>query len=738
MKKKISLILFFVCSLTCLGSYLYIFQFRHFASFISQEKIKDLIVQERLINEHIFKMKLELLFNVIYPLLSDEDKIDRLLFAAELNINEGKVSKAIEKINKANSLYKNKKLSNRSLQRLINEAYLVAFLREGENRNCALKKSNKSCIYPVKPDAIYKDLFFSKKANSVLLELIKNYPNENSYKWIRSLLDNLTINQRHSYLTINSHSKLLPLEDLSTEMGVSNFSNAGAILVDDFNNDMSADLIISSGRSSLKYYENRGDYFVDKSYSSNSSKNHAGFYAISIDYDNDRCLDVLLLRGAWLYENGRGGHSLLRGNCKGEFDDVTKKLELAIFEPNQVAVKADFNNDGFLDLFLGCESEVFFKCKPHLLMNLQGAKFKEMIHTSGIGTEGYIKGATVIDINNDNRMDLIISNMMGTLEFYVNETINNNIKFRKIDSGVQIIKTFSVMSFDFNNDGLFDVAVSRYVHPYEQNLKFLKTRLDLINLINPTKKLYIETDGLFNRNFLNKTIASFFKQDGGRDYGISILLNKGNEKFEEIPLEISKQSIPIMGSSFGDVNNDGFLDLYLGTGSMEFSALLPNRFLLNVEGKDLIDVTANLELGHLQKGHGIVFHDIDNNGAQDIIINSGGAIESDKFYKQIFMNNNHLGNFIKLIFKGRKSNQFGIGVRVKILTNEDNEIHREVGAHSSFGSTSNELFIGIGKNKKIKKLEITWPTSKNKLTFENVISNKIYMVEEFNSNLVGL
>ncbi|MEZ6087377.1 MAG: VCBS repeat-containing protein [Pirellulaceae bacterium] len=73
-----------------------------------------------------------------------------------------------------------------------------------------------------------------------------------------------------------------------------------------------------------------------------------------------------------------------------------------------------------------------------------------------------------------------------------------------------------------------------------------------------------------------------------------------------------------MGANFGDLNNDGFPDFYLGTGYPNYEALMPNLMYLNQAGKRFADVTTVGGFGHLQKGHGIAFADIDNDGDQDI------------------------------------------------------------------------------------------------------------------------
>ena len=74
-----------------------------------------------------------------------------------------------------------------------------------------------------------------------------------------------------------------------------------------------------------------------------------------------------------------------------------------------------------------------------------------------------------------------------------------------------------------------------------------------------------------------------------------------------------------MGANFGDIDNDGYLDIYLGTGNPSYASMLPNVLLHNKEGKFFTDVTASSGTGELHKGHGVAFADIDNDGDEDLL-----------------------------------------------------------------------------------------------------------------------
>ena len=96
-----------------------------------------------------------------------------------------------------------------------------------------------------------------------------------------------------------------------------------------------------------------------------------------------------------------------------------------------------------------------------------------------------------------------------------------------------------------------------------------------------------------------------------------------------------------MGSNFGDIDGDGFLDIYLGTGSPPYSYLMPNVLLRGVAGRRFEDVTIASGTGHLQKGHGVSFADWDRDGDVDLFFEAGGATPGDKAHNVLFQNPGH-------------------------------------------------------------------------------------------------
>src|SRR5262249_48407472 len=211
--------------------------------------------------------------------------------------------------------------------------------------------------------------------------------------------------------------------------------------------------------------------------------------------------------------------------------------------------------------------------------------------------------------------------------------------------------------------------------------------------------------------------------------------NLQGKGFEDVTKQVGlDHALPVMGSNFADFDNDGYLDMYLGTGAPHYSMLLPNRMFKNMGGKRFVDITTSSGTGHLQKGHGVACGDWDRDGNIDIYEELGGAVAGDAFRNVLFQNpGNHGNHWIVVKLIGKKTNRAAIGARIKISVpgHDPSAIHREVTSGSSFGGNPLQQHIGVGKATKIDQLEIYWPTSNTRQVFHNVAVDQAIEITEF-------
>lgn len=166
-----------------------------------------------------------------------------------------------------------------------------------------------------------------------------------------------------------------------------------------------------------------------------------------------------------------------------------------------------------------------------------------------------------------------------------------------------------------------------------------------------------------------------------------------------------------MGANYGDINNDGNLDMYLSTGEENLQSIIPNRmFIGTTDG--FKEVTSQGGFGHIQKGHGVAFADLDNDGDQDVYSIMGGAYEGDNFWNVLFENPGFENHYVTLLLQGSEANKSAIGSELEIYYKDKNNnsriAFREVNSGGSFGCNPLRQEIGLGLATKIDSICISW------------------------------
>jgi hypothetical protein len=449
----------------------------------------------------------------------------------------------------------------------------------------------------------------------------------------------------------------------------------------------------------MHFFHNNGNgTFTDKTAEAGLADQLGALNMIQTDYNNDGCLDILMLRGAW---EDPQRMSLLRNNCNGTFTDVTNASGLGgAALSTQAAVWADINNDGLLDLFVGNENG-----PSRLFLNKGDGTFEDISHAAGIDQIAFTKGVVAADYDGDGYVDFYVSNL-GRNFLYHN---NHNNTFTEVAEQAGVTgpgQSFATWFFDYDNDGLPDLFVTGFSISVDETMR---TYTGAPNN-GPTLKLY---------------------------------KNLGNGKFKDVSHEtgLDKGFMP-MGANFGDIDNDGFLDIYLGTGSPSLGSLVPNVLLRNHDGKYFADVTASSGTGDLHKGHGVAFADIDHSGHEAILAEMGGATPGDSHTFRLFANPGNANDWISVKLVGVNTNRAAIGARIKVTVRNQGRaarsIYRWVGSGGSFGASPLEQHIGLGEAAAIEALEIWWPVSNTIQTFTNVGRNQTLGIKEFDKDYTKL
>jgi len=563
----------------------------------------------------------------------------------------------------------------------LDELLGIAYYRRSEVQNDIYHNPGDRCIFPMRPGFKYAKTADSEKAIQHLLKVLQTKPEDLEVKWVLNL----------AYMTLGTYPASVPKEyllpmsafespedigrftDVAPQAGLNLFSMAGGITVDDFDGDGLFDVVTSSMDQCgpMHFFHNNGDgTFADRTEKAGLAGQLGGLSNNQTDYDNDGCPDILVMRGGWEIPQRL---SLLHNNCNGTFTDVTKKSGLAESAiSTQAAAWADINNDGFLDLFVGSENG-----PSRLFLNKGDGTFRDISRSAGIQKVGWMKAVTAADYDGDGWVDFYVSNYRGDSELFHN---NHDGTFTDVAKQAGVPGTghgFGAFFFDYDNDGWPDLFVTSYYMSTEETMR---TYLGLPHKA-ATLKLY---------------------------------KNLGNGAFRDVTEQtaLDKVFMP-MGLNFADVDNDGYLDIYLGNGDPTFGSVLPHVLLRNKEGKSFVDITASSGTGELHKGHGVAFADIDNDGDEDILTIVGGAVRADSHMFRLFENPGNANDWIRVHLVGVKTNRAAIGARIKVTVNNEGRgtrsIYRWVNSGGSFGASPLEQHIGLGPSARIESLEIQWP-----------------------------
>jgi len=568
----------------------------------------------------------------------------------------------------------------------------VAWLRRAEVENCIQDHNIESCVFPLAGGGRHAADGPARQALALLERLVALQPDNLSARWLLNVAamaagtwpDELPDGQLLPPSSFASEDDIGRFTDVAHKLGVDAFSLCGGVVCEDLDGDGWLDLLVSSydPHQPLIQYRATGEGgFVDVSAESRVDDQLGGLNLSAADFDGDGDVDVLVLRGAWLYDDGQIRNSLLANDGTGAFTDVTREAGLAHpARPTQAAAWGDFDGDGQLDVYIGNESRVERDPRgdypSQLFMNSGDGRLADHAASAGVANDRFAKGVCAGDADNDGDLDLYVSNVGD------NRLYRNDGQGRFVDeagaAGVTAPsgRSFACWFFDQDNDGWLDLFVS----------PFAAVPGDLA----------AQALGLPHRAELPR-----------------LYHNTRDGRFDDVTAARGMDRVVLpMGASFGDLDNDGWLDVYLTTGDPAFETLMPNVMLRNDGGQRYLDVSASGGFGHLQKGHGVAFADLDHDGDQDIYHQLGGFYPSDGYFNVLFENPGHDQRWLKLELVGRDANRGAVGARLRVLLETpggERTLHRAVGSVSSFGGSPRRQELGLGDATRVLRVEVDWP-----------------------------
>ena len=525
--------------------------------------------------------------------------------------------------------------------------------------------------------------------------------------------------------------KLRNIEPQISSMGAS-------VSVVDYNNDGWNDLYVTSSGpgSANRLYENQKDgHFKDVASAVgladlNQAGTGASMGSVWADYDNDGFEDLMLYK--W------GRPELFHNEGGKKFTRVTEKAGLPDWVNAGTATWFDYDRDGRVDLFIGgywpddvrLEAIQNTRIMPEsfeyannggrnwLLRNKGDGKFEDITKEAGLTSTRWTLAVIAADFNNDNEPDLFISNDYGMSELYLNEVTPAGRRFRELgyDSGIGRNPKSGM------NASIGDVLNSGVHAIYESNISEEGVLIQGNNLWMPTAP------------------------------GIPRFQNMASV----MGVEMGGWSF---GAQFGDLNNDGFVDLYLVNGYVsgkqgttywyDFSEITGGHSRIISDAKNWPAMEGRSLAGYQQKklwlnggdgkfvevaqavgakdtydGRSIALADLQNRGVLDVIVaNQGGPL-------LLYRNEVKPGrDWIEFQLEGESSNRSALGAQVRVRWKGQEQLQEVVAASGYSAQNQRRLHFGLGENAKVDMVAIRWPSGRQQVINAPAI-NTIHRIKE--------
>ncbi|MCL3781707.1 CRTAC1 family protein [Prolixibacteraceae bacterium JC049] len=426
------------------------------------------------------------------------------------------------------------------------------------------------------------------------------------------------------------------------------------------------------------------------------------------DFDNDGFED-LFVTNSWT----NGNNFLYKNNGDGTFTHQDKAAPANDGGNSNGCCWGDIDNDGDLDLFVANVNDQ----NNFLYRNNGDGTFEKVTTGDAVNDKGWSYTCSFADYNRDGWLDLFVGNYKDQANFlYTNDGQGNFIRTHISPFDTDKGSTQGSSWVDSNNDGWPDLIVVNYHKNfmYRNNGDGTFTRVN-----NAITKEDNNSFGCSSADFNNDGLTDLFIANWqGKN---QLFQNTGNFEYLKITSgEIVNERLDSEGSSWGDVNNDGYLDLFVTNDGN-------NSFFLN-DGDDSFSKDETISpVNDNANSNGVTLNDFDNDGDLDLFIANGGNQPN-----LLYRNQQNSGNWLKVKCTGTTSNKSAIGAKIILYHNKKTQ-YREISAQTGGGYGAQNGLIahfGIPKNQtKVDSLMILWPSGKKSIKKQIDINTIIHIFE---------
>ena len=481
-----------------------------------------------------------------------------------------------------------------------------------------------------------------------------------------------------------------------------------------------------------------------------------------IDNDGDQDLFVTTVRG---------GNALFENDGHGHFKDITEQAGLNLVAHSSGAFFFDYDNDGLVDLlvcnvgkyttdekgpdgeYLGIQGAFSGHLYPErfeypvLYKNLGHNHFKDVTREVGLRPHGWCGEASFADLRGDGWPGILFLNMQGHSHYYENERGKTFVEkttayFPKTPWGAMGLKFF-----DFDNDGREDLFVA-------------DMHSDMSQEPGPENEK-LKSNVTWDETYIQGKKDEFI-------FGNALYHNLGDGKFEEISDRLGLETYWPWGPSVGDLNADGWEDVFVAAGMSYPYRYGINSLLLNENGKKFVDaefvlgieprkklytpwfeidcsdpqevqqqIKLNSKVCTGQSGKSIVMSprssrsaaifDLDDDGDLDIVTND---FNSEPQILTSNLSQKKPIHWLKIILNGTVSNRNGLGATVRVYAGGQTYYRYNDGKSGYLSQSVLPLYFGLGNNKTIDRVEIDWPSGHKQVLTTGLGENRTLAITE--------
>jgi enediyne biosynthesis protein E4 len=556
------------------------------------------------------------------------------------------------------------------------------------------------------------------------------------------------------------------VDDITKHMRMGHYDHGSAVAVADVDGDGLYDIYFVNQVGGNQLWKNLG-HGKFKNITEEAGvglPDRVSVAAAFADIDNDGDQDLFVT-------TVRGGNALFENDGHGHFRDITQQAGLELFAHSSGAFFFDYDNDGLLDLLVCNVGKYTEDSKgpngeyvgianafdghlhpdryeyPVLYKNLGNNRFKDVTAEVGLKPHGWCGEASFSDVNGDGWPDIFFLNMQGHSHYYENQGGKKFVEktgqyFPKTPWGAMGIKFF-----DYDNDGRMDLFIadmhsdmSQEPGPENEKLKSQITWTD--SYIQGTKSDFIWGNALYH--------------------------NRGNGKFEEVSDRLGVETYWPWGPSVGDLNADGWDDIFIASGMGYPYRYGINSLLLNDHGKKFLDAEfvlgieprkslytpwfeidcsdpqerqAQEKLGSKvcvgqsgkstvmapRSSRSSVIFDLDDDGDLDIVTNDFNSepqiLISDLAQRRPI-------RWLKVALEGSNSNRNGIGATVRVAAGGETYTKYNDGKSGYLAQSVLPLYFGLGDAARIDRVEVDWPSGRKQVVQNGLKENQTLVITE--------